>query len=318
LFRVRRASYAIRLPAQANEAGWIADFTIPGKQPSPGEQFFRFKYTMVGPLYFETMGTRIRQGRGIDDGDSSNARAVAVINESMARRLWPDENPIGKVIVMGRRSPIPREIVGVAEDNKIASLYEEQQPYVYVPYAQDPQMFGLLLVESDGELRDTIAAVRSIIADMDAGLPILDVGSLQAHMDLVLYEQRRDAWVAAGVGVLGLFLAIVGVYGVISLDTARRTKEIGIRIALGSPRAGVVYLVVRRVIRLAVIGMTAGIAGGVAAGYLLRSRLHGIESSDGWTILTCAGTLIVAAVVAAAAPSWQAAHVDPATALRSE
>ncbi len=149
---VKRASYAIRLPAQGNEAGWSASFAIPGHEPPPGREAFEIRYTMVGPDYFEVMGTRILTGRGIVDSDRADSAPVAVISESMARRFWSGESPLGRQIRMGRRRPIDREIVGVAEDIRIGGLYEPPEMYVYVPYSQNPQEFGLLLVEAEGDL----------------------------------------------------------------------------------------------------------------------------------------------------------------------
>ena len=130
---VKRVSYAIRLPAQGNEAGWSAAFVIPGKEPPPGRQAFEIRYTMVGPDYFELMGTRILSGRGIADVDRPDSAPVAVISDSMARRFWPGESPLGRRIRMGRRQPVDREIVGVAEDIRIGGLYEPPEMYVYVP-----------------------------------------------------------------------------------------------------------------------------------------------------------------------------------------
>jgi predicted permease len=315
---VRRSSYAIRLPAQANEAGWAADFTIPGKEPPPGELYFRIKYTMAGPNYFEVMGTRILRGRGITEDDLPDSEAVAIVNESMSARFWPGEDPIGRTIIMGRRNPTPRTIVGVAEDNKIANLYEEQQMYVYVPYAQDRQSFGLLLVETDAEAQTAVAPVRQKLAEIDPSLPVLDTGSFASHLNVILYDQRRDAWVAVGISALALFLGIVGVYGVVSLVTKRRTREIGIRIALGAARGEVLRLVLGRVLRLTACGVILGAIGGVFAGQMLQSRLHGVGATDPVSILIGASMLFAAATFATMVPSWRASRVDPTEALRGE
>jgi len=315
---IQRASYAIRLPAQANEAGWASDFTIPGKEPPSGELFFRIKYTMVGPDYFEVIGTRILKGRGVTDRDLPRSDAVAVINKAMAERFWPGEDPIGKTIVMGRRNPASRTIVGIAEDSKIANLYEEQQSYVYVPYAQDRQSFGLLLVEFDGKAAAAVAPVRQAIREIDSALPILASGSLASHLDLILYDQRRDASVALGISVLALFLGIVGVYGIVSLVTKRRTREIGIRMALGAARSEVRRLVLGRVLKLAAVGVVIGIVGGGLAGQMLRSRLHGVSSTDPVSIVIGASMLLAAATIATLVPSWRASRVQPTEALRGK
>ncbi|HEX9093728.1 MAG TPA: ABC transporter permease, partial [Coriobacteriia bacterium] len=164
---VTRVSYGIRLPAQGNEAGWSAEFTVPGKQPPPGDDMFKIRYTMVGPDYFPLMGTKILRGRGIGVEDKPDALPVAVISDSMARSLWSGENPVGRHIRMGRERPVDREIVGVAEDIRISGLYEPPEMYVYVPFAQNQPSFAMLLVETTGDASGIIAPVRRRIAEID-------------------------------------------------------------------------------------------------------------------------------------------------------
>ncbi|HSC26186.1 MAG TPA: ABC transporter permease, partial [Vicinamibacterales bacterium] len=315
---VTRASYGIRLPAQGNEAGWSAPFVIPGKEPPPGKEAFTIRYTMVGPAYFEVIGTRILSGRGVSDADLPDSAPIAVISESMARQLWPGENPLGRRIRMGVKQPVDREIVGIAEDIRIGGLYEPPEMYVYVPYAQDTQSFGLLLVETAGDPASIVAAVRQRIAEMDPVLPILGVSSIAQHMDLLLYEDRRNAWVALAVALLAVMLGAVGVHGVVSLVTARRTREIGIRVVLGAGRGELLRLLLGSGFRLALVGAALGIAGGVAAGRLLESQLHGIDPADPWSFVL--GTLLCVAVALTASfvPVWRAARLDPAVALRDE
>jgi predicted permease len=315
---VTRVSYGIRLPAQGNEAGWSAAFTIPGKEPPPGKDAFQIRYTMVGAGYFEVMGTRILSGRGILEADRPGSAPVAVIGETMARQLWPGEDPIGRRIRMGRAKPVDREIVGVAEDIRIGGLYEPPEMYVYVPYAQDPQGFGLLLVEAETDLSSVIPPVKDRIAGVDANVPVLSVGSFAEHMNLLLYEDRRNAWIGLGVALLALALGAVGVYGVVSLVTARRTKEMGIRVALGAERGQLLRLLLGRGLTLAVAGAALGIAGGIAAGRLLRSQLHGVSPADPWSIAAATVILVGVAVGASFTPAWRASRVDPVVALRDE
>jgi putative ABC transport system permease protein len=315
---VTRVSYGIRLPAQGNEAGWAAPFTIPGKEPPPGKDAFEIRYTMVGPDYFQVMGTRILNGRGIDDRDRPDSAPVAVVSETMAHRLWPGESPIGRQIRMGRARPVDREIVGVAEDIRIGGLYEAAEMYVYVPYAQDPQSFGLLLVETRTDTSAVVAPVKQRIAQVDAGVPVLSVGSFAEHMDLLLYEDRRNAWIGVAVTVLALTLGAVGVYGVVSLVTARRTKEMGIRAALGAERGQLLRLLLGRSVVLALAGAALGIAGGVAAGRVVQNQLHGVGPGDPWSIAAATATLVLVSIAASLTPAWRASRVDPALALRDE
>jgi putative ABC transport system permease protein len=315
---VTQVSYGIRLPAQGNEAGWSASFTIPGKEPPPGKDAFQIRYTMVGPDYFEVMGTRILSGRGIVEADRSGSAPVAVISDTMARRLWPGESPLGRHIRMGRANPVDRQIVGVAEDIRIGGLYEPPEMYVYVPFAQDPQGFGLLLVESATDLSAVIGPVKQRIAEVDASVPVLSVGSFAQHMDLLLYEDRRNAWIGFSVALLALTLGAIGVYGVVALVTARRTKELGIRVALGAERGQLLRLLLGHGALLAFAGAALGIAGGVAAGRLLQSQLRGVSPVDPWTIAAATVILVVVALGASFTPAWRASRIDPIAALRDE
>lgn len=315
---VKRVSYGIRLPAQGNEAGWSASFTIPGVEPPPGKTAFDIRYTMVGPEYFEVMGTRILSGRGITEIDRPDGAPVAVISESMARRFWPGESPIGQRIRMGVKRPVDREVVGVAEDIRIGGLYEPPESYVYVPYAQHAQGFGLLLVETHDRPASTVSAVRQRIAEIDPALPILSVSSVAEHMSRLLHEDRRNAWVALAIATLALTLGAVGVHGVVSLVTVRRTKEIGIRQMLGARRGQLLRLLLDKGVRLALVGVVLGIAGGIAAGRLLRSQLHGLDPIDPWSIVIGAIVCMAVAVAASFLPVWRAVRLDPARALRDE
>ena len=159
---------------------------------------------------------------------------------------------------MGKRQPVDREIVGVAEDIRIGGLYEPPEMYVYVPYAQDTQSFGLLLVESYGDSAAIVGAVKRLIAEIDPALPVLNVSSIAAHMQLLLYEERRNSWIALAIACLAMTLGAVGVHGVVSLVTARRTKEIGIRVVLGAGRAELLRLLLGRGVGLAAAGAAFG------------------------------------------------------------
>jgi predicted permease len=318
LASVRRVSYGIRLPAQGNESGWASQFVVPGKEPPPGEESFRIRYTMVGPDYFEVMGTRILAGRGIHASDTPESEPIAIVSQTMAARLFGSEDPLGKVIVMGRRNPVPRRIVGVAEDIKIADLYEEPEMYVYVPFAQDLQSFGLLLVETDANAEAILPAARAEMASLAPDLPVLMTGSFSLHMETVLYEERRDAWIAVGTGALALLLTTVGLYGLVSLVTHRRMREIGIRMVLGAGRRDILRLVMGRGLSLAFAGSIAGVLGGLAAARFLESRLHGIEGRDPGSFALAAGIVIAVSLLASLVPALRAASLDPATATRAD
>lgn len=315
---VKRASYAIRLPAQANEAGWAADFFVPGTTPPPGEDAHRIRYDIVGPDYFETLGARILRGRGIREIDSPSSTPVAVVNRTLAERLWPGEDPIGKRMIMGRKSRVEREVVGVAENGRIADLGEPPEMYVFVPFAQMPQGFALLLVETAGPPESIFGPMRRRITEIDPGMPVLETSTLNDHRTSLLFEQSRDAQIGAGVGLLGLLLGMVGLYGVISLVTVAGTREIGLRMALGARRSDVLRLVLGRGVRLALAGTGTGVVAGLAASRVLASRLHGVSPTDGAAFAGGAACLLLAALAASAIPALRASRIDPMAAIRED
>lgn len=315
---VRHASYAIRLPAQANEAGWASDFFVPGVTPPSGEDAFRIRYDIVGPDYFETLGARILKGRGVGEIDSAASMPVAVVNRTFAERMWPGEDPVGKRLVMGRKSRVEREVVGLAENGRIANLAEAPEPYVYVPFAQMPQGFALLLVETTRAPESLFNPVRTRIAQMDASVAVLEASTLAEHRASILFEQSRDARIGAGVSLLGLALGMVGLYGVITLVTVARTREIGVRIALGARRADVLKLVLEQGFRLAAAGSMLGVALGLALTRVLASRLHGISTTDAVSFLGGSACLLFGALTASAIPAVRASRINPIAAIREE
>jgi putative ABC transport system permease protein len=315
---VVRATYAIRLPAQANEAGWATDFFVPGVNPPPGEEAFTIRYDIVGPDYFETLGARILKGRGVRGIDGPGGTPVAVVNRTFAERMWPGQDPIGKRVVMAGWRRVEREIVGVAEDGRIADLAEPPEMYVFVPFSQMPQGFALLLVETTGRPESVFGPMRKRIAEMDPEMAVLETSTLKAHRASVLFEQSRDAQIAGSVGLLGLALGMVGLYGVISLVTAARTKEIGLRIALGARPVDVLMLVLGHGLRLAVAGCILGMAAGLAGTRVLASRLHGVAPTDAVSFASGALFVIVATLVASTIPALRASRVDPMATIREE
>lgn len=211
-----------------------------------------------------------------------------------------------------------REVVGVAENGRIADLSEAPEMYVFVPFAQMPQGFALLLVETAGPPEPIFAPMRRRIAELDPGMPVLETSTLKDHRAGILFEQSRDAKVGAAVGLLGLLLGMVGLYGVISLVTTARTREIGVRMALGARRSDVLRLVLGGGIRLALLGALLGVTLGLVGARVLASRLHGVSSTDAVSFAGGALGLLVAALVASAIPALRASRVDPMAAIREE
>jgi hypothetical protein len=307
-------SYGIRLPAQGNEAGWSSEFVVPGTEPPPGEEAFRIRYTMVGPDYFELMGTRILAGRGIEAADAPGSEPVAVVSQTMASGSFParttrKNDPDGEARSLPHRR--------IAEDIRISDLCRARM-YIYVPFAQDPQGFGLVLLETEGDSDAILKAAKAEMARLDPEVPVLMTGSFDLHMKEILYEERRDAWVAAGAGALALLLVTVGLYGLIAMVTSQRTREIGIRMVLGASRGEIVRLVFGRGLALALAGSIAGVLGGLAASCLLESRIHGIASHDPLSFAIAAALGITVGLLAGLLPALRAARLDPAITMRAE
>jgi ABC-type antimicrobial peptide transport system permease subunit len=209
-------------------------------------------------------------------------------------------------------------VVGVAENGRIADLAEPPEMYVFVPFSQMPQGFALLLVETTGRAESIFAPMRRRIAEMDPGMAVLETSTLKDHRAGILFEQSRDAQLGASVGLLGLLLGMVGLYGVISLVTVARTKEIGVRIALGARRFDVLRLVLERGVRLALAGAALGVAASLAGARVLASRLHGVSSTDAASFAGGALGLLAAALLASAIPALRASRVDPMAAIRED
>ena len=246
------------------------------------------------------------------------APEVVVINETLAAMLWPHQDALGKRLSLaGPEGPF-LEVVGVARDGKYRSLGETPQPYVYQPVLQsyDPKM--TLVVRTAGEPQALTPAVREQIRALDAKLPVADVKTLRDQLDLSLFPSRVAAWTLGGFGVLALLLAAIGIYGVVSYSVAQRTREIGVRMALGAKRQDVSRLVLGQGLFVIAIGLTVGLSLAFAVTRLIEGFLYGVGATD---LLTFGGVpllLVIVALGASYIPARRATKVDPLVALRYE
>jgi predicted permease len=276
-------------------------------------------WNIVTPAYHDTLRIHLAAGRWFDGRDREGALPVAIVNETLARRLWPGQSAVGQRLISGEPSdPVALEVVGVERDLKYRSLGEAPRPFVYVPLAQRWTPRFSLVVRRDPGRSSVIPDVRAIVRALDPRLPIVEARPLASYVAIGLLPQRVAFAVAASLGGVGLFLAAIGIYGVTAYSVARRTREIGIRMALGAGRGAVVRLVLGQGIRLAAIGIALGGALALAGGQAVRSLLYGIGPADP---LTYAGAGLLFALVAIAAsggPTRRAVRVDPAAALRNE
>ncbi len=270
----------------------------------------------VGPGYFEVVGVPIVDGRAITDEDVDRSRKVVVINQTMARRYWPGRSAIGELIYTEGFDHPPYEVVGVARDHKVRSVGEEPRPYLHFPFRPS---------------RTVSLAVRTTIP-AEKALPMLRSAILGLEPDIVFTEDVPAAEVAAttttptrigaallgAFGALALLLAAVGLYGVIAYSVGMRTREMGVRMALGARPGDVVRLVLRQGGRLAVVGIGAGALLAALVGRVLGSMLYGVSALDPLAYAVAAAILLVVAAVASFVPAVTAARVDPLRALRAE
>ena len=283
---------------------------VPGRDES-----MSIEYLDVGSDYFRAMGIPIVRGRGIERGDVPGAQDVAVVNERFAQRFWPGQDPIGRRF---RRSGIWRTVVGVAKQGKYHSLTESAESFIYVPFAQESRNGLDVLVRTTGDPRALTGAVHEAFRSVNADLPFLDVRTMAEHMQAALFVQTLGATMLSAFGLIALLLSAIGIFGVLSYHVGQRTREIGVRVALGASRREVVGMVVRRALRLVGVGLAAGLVLALGAGQLLRTQLIGVGPRDPLTFLAIALLLGLVALAAAWLPARRAARVDPTVALRYE
>jgi predicted permease len=275
-------------------------------------------FNVVGPNYFKTMETLLLRGRDFTEADRKGAPGVVALNETLAVKLWPGEDALGKrVSISGPEGPF-LEVVGIARDGKYRSLGELPHPYIYQPLLQsyDPKM--TLVVRTTGAPQSVAAAVREQIRALDANLPVADVKTLRDQLDLSLFPARMAAWTLGGFGFLALLLAAIGIYGVVSYSVAQRTREIGVRMALGAKEKDVLRLVLGEGLFVIAMGLALGLLLAVASARVMAGFLYGVGATDALTYTSVPLLLGFVALVASYLPARRAMTVDPLVALRYE
>lgn len=273
----------------------------------------------VSPRWFETMGISITKGRDFTARDDSGSAAVAVVNEAFAKKHFANNNTIGQRISFDGPSGPWREIVGVTKDFKVATLTEEPQPVAFVPVLQSHETGMMLFVRSrSANTAAIVSGIRNEVQALDRNLPLSSVTALSDLVSTSLYTARAGARLLLGFGVMALLLAAVGLYGVISYTVSRRTREIGVRMALGAQPTAMLRSVIGQAAGLALLGITVGIIVAFSVTRLLSSFLYGVSTYDATTFAAIPVVLMVVAVAASILPARRAMKIDPIRALRSE
>ena len=293
------------------------------------EQTFTY-FAGVTPDYFRTLGVPVLQGRAFSEGDTLETSAVVIVNESFARRYYPDETAVGRRLALQGRTPTPpagtdpvaatpwREIVGVVSDTRRLNLNADAVPFIYVPYWQWPMQSPELLVRTDERAAGVADAVRDEMRALNKTLPAPAVQTMNELLSDVVAEPRFHTMLLAAFGAVALLLSAVGIYSVVSYVVTQRTHEVGIRMALGAQPRDVLKLVIVQGLRQVLLGVAIGLAAALALSRWLRSLLFGMSATDAPTFAAITFLLIGVALVACYLPARRATKVDPMIALRSE
>jgi len=307
---VKSAAVTINLPLVGT---WGMGYNVPGHPNEPNQVADNANIT---PGYFQTMAIPLLQGRDFSDYDTGDTAPVIIINEAFARKHFPNENPLGKIVNAGAK----REVVGVVGNVKPRGLEIESRPQLYLPYAQKPTIasFFTFTIRTESAPLGLAAAVQKEIATLDKNLPVANVRTMDQIVSTSLEQRRLTMGLFSGFAAIAVLLAAIGVYGVVSYSVTQRTHELGIRVALGARWSDVLRLILKQGIVLAFVGVAVGVGAALALTRLMRSLLFQVAATDVATFISVAAGLIVVVLLACYVPARRATKVDPLVALRYE
>jgi predicted permease len=298
-----------------SSVGRTSDGGTPGNERDHSHDIDRL---IVWPGYFRVLGLPLVMGRDLTEHDDRSSPRVAIINETAARTFFPNEHPIGKRFTTSPGGKEYIEIVGVVRDAKYETVREPAPPTMYESFIQAPRATGFLTLRTEGVPSAVTPAVRQAIHDVAPNLPIVTITTQLESIERRFQQERLFAQAYVLFGSIALVLASIGLFGLMSYNVARRTPELGIRMALGAQRGRVLGMVMRESMRLVAIGVLAGVAAALAAGRLVSTLVFGLTPTDATTIAAAAGVLCAVSALAAYLPARRASRVDPAIALRAE
>ena len=323
LERIRRIpgveAFALGSNTPFNGNNFSTDFGIVGQPiPRPGEEPTA-EFESVSPDYFKTLRIQIVHGRDFDAEDRIGKTSVVIIDEKLANRCFPGQDPIGQQIIEDPHKPDSPKytIIGVVRTVRHNDLVNVPKlAELYYPISQKPELGMTILLRAKGDPLQLVSATREAVQSVDPNLPVFNIRTLETQLSNELVTQRLSVILVGLFSVLALLLAAVGLYGVLAYSIAQRTREIGIRIALGAESGSILSMVVRQGLTIVGIGLVAGIIGAMILTHLIQSLLYGVSGTDPVALLTAVGVLALAAFLACLVPALRAIRVDPITALR--
>jgi putative ABC transport system permease protein len=315
---VQRVSVARVVPFSPSGTGASRKVFLPNRPASAPQEGWSVKYNTVDPDYFGLLGMPPLRGRTFDERDDKSGPQVMVVNETMARGLWPHEDPVGQWVRLESPTGPMVRIIGIVRDTKRASLAETPEPYLFLPSAQHYHYEATLLAECGVEAATLLGPVRTELRALGINPSRSDLNTIDGYFRFRLSGEEFLAKIAGAVGLLDLGLASLGLYGVLAYAVNRRTREIGIRMALGARRRAVLLLVLKRGMALPALGAVLGVPLALAVGHTIRGLLYGVSPLDPLSILVSLAVFLLVALQACYLPARRAARIDPMAALRHE
>lgn len=286
-----------------------------GQQEMPLAQRPFIDIEAISPQWFRTMKVPLHAGREFTAADNAQAPKVVIVNEAFAKRFWPNQNPVGKNIIVGR-GPQPSEVVGVAADVKNKGLAQDTQVQLYLPFQQLPWGNMNLLVRTGPEPHSMASTIRAQVAAVDADQPVTSIQTVEELMDTSRAQPRFTMLLFGAFSATALVLCVIGIYGVLAYTVAQRRQELGIRLALGAERSDILRLVIRQGLTLAIIGIAIGLIAALPLTGLMSSFLYRVGTRDVFTFVLAPAIFVLIALVASYLPARRATKVDPTEALR--
>ncbi|MCX6956015.1 MAG: ABC transporter permease [Verrucomicrobia bacterium] len=314
--QVKSAAVGYDVPLTGYQAR--TTYVIAGQPIPPPAERGRAWLDSVSEHYFATMGIPLREGRGFDARDHDQSPHVCVVNESFAKRLFPGESALGKVLLRGPAAEIRCQIVGIVGDVKSAGLHEPAPDEIYLPFRQLPRATGTLVVRTAGDPAELQSVMRSALASVDGTVALTFFATMDSALGSSLVFRRIAAWLTGAFAGVALLLSTVGLYSVIAYSVTQRTSEIGLRMALGAQREQVLRLILRSGLRLVALGLLLGLALAAGVGRLMASLLYQVQPLDPLLYAAVTALFALIATLACLLPALRASRIDPLVALRAE